>query len=102
MQVRCQLATVETEDCLDEPGHAGGCFEVSDVRFHRAEGERRACGPVTAEHATNGAGFDGITRRSTRAVRFEVADAVRRNPRPFVNLCEQRSLGFFVRKTDAG
>ena len=37
MEARRQRLVLQGQRRLDEPGHAGGRFQVADVRFHRAD-----------------------------------------------------------------
>src|SRR5690606_10639772 len=80
---------------LDQPRDAGGAFEVADVRLHRADEARPARG---AERLRERLQLDGIAQRRPRAVRLDVADALRRNTRVGERLPDERFLRVAARR----
>ncbi len=58
---------------FEQSGKARCRFEMADVRFERAQHERRGASGA-AEHGAQCADLDGITERSAGAVRLDVVD----------------------------
>src|SRR5215471_14806539 len=54
--------------------HAGGCFEMAKIRFHRTNDERMQA--IGTEHAAKRMQLDRITKWRSSAVRFDVADFI--------------------------
>ncbi len=69
-----------TEHGLDEPGDTGRRLQMTQIRLHRTQHQRR--GPVTlTENRTQRVQLDRITQRRPRAVGLDVIDIGRTQPR---------------------
>ena len=51
VQRRRQLLVMQGERRLDQSGHAGGGFQMAEVRLHRAERSRYRCAAVRSRKA---------------------------------------------------
>jgi hypothetical protein len=56
-------------------GYSSGGFEMSNIRFHRAQGAERF--RSLAERFAQGRHLDRIAQRSSGAMRFDIADRLR-------------------------
>ena len=74
---RRQLAVVEGERHLDQPGDTGRALGVADVRLHRADEARLARPAVGPDHRAEGAELDGIAGGGAGAVRLDVLHRAR-------------------------
>ncbi len=64
---------LEDERGLDQTGHAGGGFQVAEIRLARAD--RQRLGAIfAAERLGQGVRLDGITDRGAGAVGFNETD----------------------------
>ena len=96
------LPVVQAERGLHEPGHAGCPLEVPEVGLQRADRQpliRRAPG---AQHRAQGGRLDRIAHRGAGAVRLDVADRARIDPRGPVRLPQQGLLRDLRRHRDPG
>ena len=76
---------LKSKDDLDETGHAGRCFEMTDIGLHRANDKwfgRIAVGPKYGAERLN---LERITELGAGAVRFDKSDFARRHTRPDVS-----------------
>ena len=82
---------------FDEPRHAGGGLEVSDVALDRSDGQRLVRRAPLAQRFADGTGFERIAHRRTGTVRLVVIDVGRRDTGAAVDITEQRGLGLVAR-----
>ena len=74
MQARRNLPIFEDEQCLDEAHHSGSRFQVTQIGFHRTNGERDIGWPVSAERIRECSGLDWVTHGGSCAVCLHVSD----------------------------
>ena len=91
VEVARNVAVAQAQNGLDEAGHSCGSLQVTQVRLHRAEHQRRRIGPV-GEYLTQRLEFDRVTQRCAGAVRLDVVDVAGRQPRRRQRLAQQRLL----------
>ena len=70
---------------IDEPGHSSGHIQVSNVGFGSPYRTELLGGGFCAESLSKCSQFDGITKRRSRTVRFDIADRVRAHSRSFLS-----------------
>ncbi len=75
------LLVPEREQHLDQPDHAGGRLQVADVRLHRAEQAALVRAPGRREHRPERPRFDRVREHGADAVRLDVIDIPRLDPR---------------------
>ena len=79
VQARRDLAVLQRQHRLDQPGDARRGVEVADVRLHRAR-SRRARSPRRAERLRQRRDLDRVAERRAGAVRLDVADRAGSTP----------------------
>ncbi len=76
VQRRRQLAVLQLQQHLAQPGDAGGAFAMADIALDRADGAAIAGRAVAiGKHPAQAADLDGIAQRGAGAVRLDIADA---------------------------
>ena len=71
MQVGRNLALLQGKHHFHQPSNAGGCLQVADVGFHRADIERLL---ARAKDRLDRPDLDWITQRSAGAMSFQIGD----------------------------
>ena len=74
IEARGYQAAVQGQGRLDQTGDTGRGLEVADVRLDRTQGTFSPGVTSSGEHSPEGGELDGIAKRSTRAVRFDIID----------------------------
>src|SRR6266542_4227250 len=74
VEVRGDQSVIEYQRELDQPGDAGSCLEMADVRLHRADDTGAAVEAAWPERLAESARLDRIADRRPGAVRLDVAD----------------------------
>ena len=102
VQLPGDLAVLQDQGRLDEPGHAGRGLEVPDVGLGGPEVAGAAVGPRRADGGGQRLDLDGVAERRARAVRLDEADAVRRQLGVGERVADQRLLREPVRGRQHG
>lgn len=84
---------VQGEDRLDQPGDARGGLQVPEIRLHGAQQQRLVGVAARTQHGTQGARLDRVAERRAGAVRLDVVDVRRGQPRPCAGGRQQGLLG---------
>ena len=92
VQVRRDVPVVQAEHGLDEAGDAGGVLQVAQVGLDRPQHQRRRL-VALAENLAQRVEFDRVAQRGARAVRLDVVDLRRLQPRRRQRRTEHRLLG---------
>ena len=100
MQVGGDFAVVENQRGLDDSGNAGACLEVADIGFDRAD-DAGPPGAVFADDRPDRGGLDRIADRGPRAMRLDVIDFQRIDPRVAAGLADQAFLRLATRHREA-
>src|SRR5688572_32046068 len=72
---------VQRECGLDQPGDARGHVKMADIRLHRPQRAELPAIGSQSEGLGEARHFDGIAQRCGGAMRLDVADGVRLEPR---------------------
>ena len=99
MQRRRHHAAFERQRRLDQPGHAGGRFEMADIGLDRADRQRLA--PALAEGAPDRGGLDRVAGRRAGAVHLEKREVVGGDAGALAYGADQRALRRFARQRQA-
>nr|WGN98082.1 Agt32 [Streptomyces argenteolus] len=86
-----QLAVVQGERRLDQPGHAGRRFQVAEVGLGRAQAQ--GFGAAGGEDLAEGGGLDGVAERGAGAVGLDVGDLGGCQPGVLPGFAEDGRLG---------
>ena len=92
VQMRRNVAVVHAEHGLDEAGDTGGVLQVAQVGLDRAQYQWRRLFAI-AENLAQGVEFDRVTQRGAGAVRLDVVDLRRLQPRRRQRRPQDRLLG---------
>ncbi len=92
VQMRRNVAVLHAEHGLDETGDPGGRLQMTQVGLHRPQHQRRRAVALT-EDLTQRPQFDRITQRGAGAVRLDVVDLRRLQPRRRQRRTHHRLLG---------
>ena len=98
VQVRRNLAVLQTERRLDQSRDAGRRFQVAQVRLGRAKEQRLLARSAGAVHRTDRLHLDGIAERRTGAVGLDVVDVRRLQPCVVERGAQHRFLGWPARR----
>ena len=101
MQARRNLAVLEHEHRFDQAGDAGRSFQVAEIRFHRADGQRRIGRAILAKRLGQRVRLDRIADRGAGAVRFDKSDLRRRDSGVLAGVAHQPRLRLGARERDA-
>ena len=80
VQMLGNVPVVHTEHGLDETGDSGRRLQMTQIRFHRTQHQRRGA-IALGEDLAQRVEFDRITQRGAGAVGLDVVDLGRRQPR---------------------
>ena len=83
---------VQAERGLDRAGDTRGGFQMAQVRLDRTDSTMCVAGAPRADCVRQNARFDGIANLSTRAMRFDIVDLVRRNSRSATSRADYGTL----------
>ena len=98
VQARRDSALLEGERHFDEPGDAGGCFQVPEVALHRSHQAGPASVRATRpEDGPERSRLDGIAEQGSGAVGFHVPHARRRHPSVAIRVAQYGLLGLAAR-----
>ena len=86
------MSHLDGQSCLEQSGHAGRAFRMSDVRLDRANVESLAA--AAPKDGTDRAEFYGVTGTCPCAVRLDIANGRRWQVRINKRLAEQCFLPF--------
>jgi hypothetical protein len=96
-----QLAVLQGEHGLDQPGDAGRHVQVADVALHRADGAEAPAVGVLAEGPGHRLDLDRIAQRRAGAVGLDVGDRRRIDPGDAQGLADHRRLPLDPRGREA-
>ncbi len=91
--MRRDLTAPHGQHGLDEPGDAGGGFQVSDVRLHRPKSQRVVGAAAGTENLGERPHLDRVAQRRPGSVRLDVAHLGRRDARRGQRLPDHLLLG---------
>src|SRR5882762_9549629 len=89
---------------LDEPGYAGGSFNMTDIGLDRGDLQRTRRVSVGTKHVSERANFNWIAELSAGTVTFDIADVCRTHTGPIKRATDHSFLSRAVgsRKSPAG
>src|SRR6476620_12465733 len=90
MQTRWNFAVLEYKHRFQKSSHTGGGLDMSEVCFHRSDGERIRA--VLAKSFCQSMSFDWVTDRSTGAVCLDECNLVGQYPCIFARFFDQAGL----------
>ena len=90
MQVGGNLAMLQHQHRFDHAGDPGGGFQVTDIRFYRADRPGRLTSG--AVDRLQRAGFHRVAHRRARTMRLDIGDILRLQPRNSQGLTDHRFL----------
>ena len=74
MQARRDLPVLEHEHRFDQPGNAGGGFQMPEIGLHRPDRQRRLRRAIGAQRVGQRVRLDRIAHRRAGAMRFDESD----------------------------
>ena len=101
METGRNAAVLEHEHRLDQTGHACGGFQMAEIRFHRADDQRRFVRTACAQRLRERVGLDRIADRRARAVRLDETDPRRSDARVRACVAHQPRLRLRAGKRNA-
>ena len=98
---RRDLAVLERQHRLDQPGHAGGDVQVTQVRLHRADGAEAAALGLGAERSGERLDLHRVAQGGAGAVGLDVADRLGGHAGHRQRLGDHRRLPLDARRGEA-
>jgi hypothetical protein len=99
IQVRRDQPMLDAQHRLDQPGHAGSGFQMTDIGFDRTDDQRHI--PFCAQRRRQRLNFNRIAQWSAGAVSLHIGHQTRRNPGAGQSGANHRLLRRAVRRGQA-